>query len=117
MRPGAVTTFFSAFDDFHRMLGFVCYGETPLTDKVYDLYWLAVDSLAHGRGVARELLHSLEGLLKAKGARILLVETSSRLIYEKARIFYTHNGFIEEARVHDFYSTGDDRVIYKKNLL
>ncbi len=115
MRVRTVTTFFSAFED-DKMLGFLCYGETPLTEGVYDLYWVAVDPKIHGKGVGKELLSCLEGLLITKGARVLLVETSSRSIYEKARIFYEHNGFTEEARVHDFYSVGDDKIIYRKVL-
>ena len=116
MRVRTVTTFFSAFEDDKKMLGFLCYGETPLTEGVYDLYWVAVDPRIHGKGVGKELIYCLECLLMAKGARVLLVETSSRSIYEKARVFYEHNGFTEEARVHDFYSIGDDKIIYRKVL-
>lgn len=88
----------------------------PLTDRVYDLYWIAVDPAVHGRGVGGRLLDFVEEVLRGKRARFLLVETSSRSIYEKARAFYRGRGFVEEARVHDFYSVGDDRVIYKKLL-
>ena len=34
--------------------GYACYGPTPLTEGVFDLYWIAVHPEAQGRGIGRE---------------------------------------------------------------
>ena len=33
--------------------GYACYGPTPLTQGVYDLYWIVVDPTAQGKGFGR----------------------------------------------------------------
>jgi len=102
--------------DDGRVLGYVCYGSTPLTNGTYDLYWIAVDPEIHGGGVGRSLVTAATDAIAAAGGRLLLIETSSRTDYSKTREFYERLGFVAEARVRDFYSPGDDRVIYSKRL-
>src|SRR4030042_5628073 len=36
--------------------GYACYGPTPLTQGVYDLYWIVTDPVAQGKGFGRRLL-------------------------------------------------------------
>ena len=36
--------------------GYVCYGPTPMTDGVFDLYWIAVDPRQQGLGFGQLLL-------------------------------------------------------------
>ena len=47
---------------------------------------------------------------------MLIVETSSTAQYIGARRFYQARGFIEEARIRDFYGPGDDKVVFWKAL-
>ena len=49
-------------------------------------------------------------------ARTLIVETSSLDDYDQARTFYNRRGFVEEARIRDFYGPGDDKVVFWKSL-
>ena len=107
--------FVGAFDG-DVLLGFACFGPTPSTDGTYDLYWLAVDPAAQGRGAGRAIADWVVMELGSRGARLLLAETSSRIEYESARAFYARNGYAEVARVRDFYAPDDDRILLTTRL-
>jgi ribosomal protein S18 acetylase RimI-like enzyme len=107
--------FVGAFQD-DRLVGYACFGPTPATDGTYDLYWLAVDPSAQGRGIGRALVRDVEGKLIGRGGRLLVVETSSRADYANTRQFYARSGYIEAARVRDFYAPADDRILLTTRL-
>ena len=107
--------FVGAFDA-DRLIGYSCVGPTPATDGTFDLYWLAVDPAAQGKGVGRALVREVERDLRSRGARLLLVETSSRPDYENTRAFYARCGYIEAARIKDFYAPADDRIMLTTRL-
>lgn len=109
--------FLGAFDDDHQLLGYACYGPTPCTAGTHDLYWLAVHPAAQGRGAGRALVRQVERLLAERGARLLVVETSSRASYVHTREFYARCGYTEAARVRDFYAPADDRIILSTRLM
>ncbi len=96
--------------------GFVCYGPTPCTIGTYDLYWIVVDNHYRGNGTGKILMQQTEKELIALKARKLYIETSSTEKYLPTRKFYENCGYNEEARLKDFYSHGDDKVIYSKVL-
>jgi ribosomal protein S18 acetylase RimI-like enzyme len=109
--------FLGAFEEgSDRLAGYVCFGATPATDGTYDLYWLAVDPAAQGRGVGTALVRAVEEKLADRGARLLVVETSSRPDYEGTRRFYARSGYSEAARVRDFYAPADDRIVLTTRL-
>lgn len=115
--PEADYEFLGAFDEKgDRLMGYVCFGATPATDGTYDLYWLAVDPAAQGRGVGTALVRAVEEKLADRGARLLVVETSSRPDYEGTRRFYARSGYMEAARVRDFYAPADDRIVLTTRL-
>ncbi|MBI5970332.1 MAG: GNAT family N-acetyltransferase [Deltaproteobacteria bacterium] len=99
-----------------EVAGYVCYGNTPLTDGVYDLYWIVVAPSQRGKGVGRRLLEHTEAVLKKEGARMIVAETSGMPQYEAARVFYFKNGYREEARINGFYKQGDDLIVYVKRF-
>lgn len=107
---------YSFVDETQTVTGYVCIGPTPSTEGTFDLYWIAVDPSEHGRGVGSSLLRFVEDHLRAKGGRLLIAETSSTSKYEKTRAFYERKGFIQEARIKEYYRPGDDLIIYGKNL-
>lgn len=94
--------------------GFVCYGATPLTEGAMDMYWLAVHADNQKQGLGKALLNWLEKTAAERKTRLLLIETSSSAPYAATRRFYEHMGYVETARVRDFYRPGDDRIIYCK---
>ncbi len=105
-----------AFDEGAALAGYACFGPTPATEGSFDLYWLAVHPAAQGRGCGRALVRWVEQELGRRGARLLVVETSSRADYAPTREFYSRRGYEEAARVRDFYAPADDRLILTTRL-
>ena len=105
-----------AFTPGGTLLGYVCYGPTPCTIGTYDLYWIAVLPNAQKLGVGTNLLQEVERRLAKEDARLVMIETSSQPLYEPTRQFYMRRGYAEVARVPDFYSDGDDRLIFAKRI-
>jgi D-alanine-D-alanine ligase len=103
-------------DDDGRAVGYVCFGPHALTQGTYDLYWIAVDPIAQGRGVGHALLARAESEVQACGGRLLLIETSDTPVYTPARRLYEASGYRREATVHDFYAYGDSLLIFAKDL-
>ena len=108
--------FLGLFDADESLVAFSCHGPTPGTDRTYDLYWIAVDPALQGAGGGSALLADVERTLAGDGARMLVVETSSRPEYVGTRAFYARRGYAEAARVRAFYAADDDRVIFTKRL-
>lgn len=98
-----------------KLLGWICWGETPCTERTWDLYWLAVDPASHGKGVGRALVEEMERRLHGV-ARLISVDTSGRQDYGPTRAFYAACGYQAVAIVPDFYAAGDDQVIFTKQL-
>jgi D-alanine-D-alanine ligase len=103
-------------DQGGRTVGYTCYGPIALTAASFDLYWIAVDKAMHGRSIGRLLLERTEELVRAAGGRQLYIETSNRQQYAPTRGFYLRCGYPQVALLKDFYATGDDKVIYARDL-
>ncbi len=103
-------------DDDGGPVGVAYYAPERMTDGTWNLYMIAVrpDRQRQGRGAV--LVRHVEAALAARGARILLVETSGLASFERTRAFYRNCGYDEEARIRDFYKAGDDKVIFRKAL-
>jgi ribosomal protein S18 acetylase RimI-like enzyme len=96
--------------------GYVCYGPTPLTDGVFDLYWIAVDPRQQGQGIGQLLLRFVENEVRRQRGRMLLIETSSKESYAPTIRFYERSGYEEISRIKDFYRITHDKVVYCKKL-
>ena len=96
--------------------GYVCYGLTPLTDGVYDLYWIVVDPASQGKGFGHRLLDFVEKDAVRRGGRMLLIETSSQQTYDATIRFYQRSGYELAARIKNFYRVGDDKLVFSKEL-
>ncbi len=103
-------------DDQDQAIGYICYGPVPMTEGTFDLYWIAVDPDFQAKGAGSKLLSFLEGVLKTKGGRLILADTSTVPHYDKTQRFYVKNGFKEVARIPDYYRPGNDRVTFCKKL-
>ncbi|MGH7605943.1 MAG: GNAT family N-acetyltransferase [Gemmatimonadales bacterium] len=108
-------TFAGAFEGEH-LVGYACWGPTPGTAGTHDLYWIVVDRERQGRGIGTLLLRDVEARLAAHGARLVVVETSSRADYAPTRGFYESRGYTRAATIPGYYAPGDDLVIYTKDL-
>ena len=89
-------------EDFGLVHGYVTFGPTPLTEGVYDLYWIAVDPKQQGRGLGQILLRFVENEVKVRNGRMLLIETSSKGSYASTMRFYERAGYAEISRIKDF---------------
>jgi ribosomal protein S18 acetylase RimI-like enzyme len=87
-----------------------------VTEGTWNVLAIAVHPRVQGRGHGTALMRHVEEALRARGERILLVETSGLPSFERARAFYRGLGFDEEARIRGFYAAGDDKVIFRKAL-
>jgi ribosomal protein S18 acetylase RimI-like enzyme len=96
--------------------GYVCYGPTPLTQGVYDLYWIVTDPAVQGKGFGRRLIEYVEGDIVKRGGRMLLIETSSQETYAPTIRFYQRARYTLVARIKNFYRIGDDKLVFSKEL-
>lgn len=100
-----------------ELAGFVCYGEIPLTEGRYDIYWIAVSKDIQNRGIGKVLLKDAEKRIMSRKGKFLFIETSSRPDYADTHIFYERCGYQCAARIPDFYRDDDDKMIFVKKLL
>ncbi len=103
-------------DETGHVQGYGCYGQTPLTESTYDFYWMAINPAAQGKGYGRALLRFVEEDVRARGGRLLILETSSQESYRRTTNFYEKSGYQLTARIRDFYKLNDDKLIYVKYL-
>ena len=96
--------------------GYGCFGPAPMTDGVWDLYWIVVDPARRSGGLGTALLGACESEAAASGARMMLIETASKPDYAGTRRFYERAGYVEAGRIADYYRAGDDKVTYRKTL-
>ena len=101
------------------IIGAAQFAPEPFADRMWNLYFLAVDPSAHGRGIGTALMGHVEAELGSRGegvARTLIVETSSTDEYAGARSFYAGLGYGEEATIREFYGPEDHKVVFWKQL-
>jgi len=99
-----------------RLVGYACYGLIEGTQGSFDLYWIVVAPEEQGRGLGTHVYARAEAAMRKAGAKHIYVDTSSSDRYAATRGFYQRMGFVEEARLPDFYGPGDGKVIYAKEL-
>ena len=87
-----------------------------MTSGTWNLLAIGVMPDRQGQGVGAHLLRHLEAQLAEGGHRVLLVETIDALEFVRTRTFYLGNGFVEEARIREFYEAGADKLIFWKAL-
>src|SRR6266550_5124129 len=99
-----------------EVLGYACFGPTPLTESTYDVYWIAVDKSKHRGGVGKRLLKFAEDEITRRGGKVLLVETSSQETYGGTIQFYEKTGYELVGKIKEYYKPGDDKLIFMKKL-
>ena len=107
-------------DPSGEVLAAAYYAPEPFSDRMWNRYFIAVDPQSQGQGLGGALMASIEAELRQKGeseARVLIVETSSTQQYARTREFYGKIGYVEEARVRDFYGPDDHKVMLWKSLV
>ena len=105
------------YEENNTIFGYHCTGKRSLTDGVYDLYWIVVDHEIRNKGVGKSLLQHAENFVNEKKGRLILAETSSRDEYENTRNFYLRNNYSVVSQIKDFYSVGDNLIVFGKYLI
>ena len=103
-------------EDASEILGYVCFGPTPLTKSTYDMYWIAVDKSKHRGGVGKKLMKFAEEETIRRGGGMLLIETSSQETYGGTIQFYERTGYDLVGKIPEYYKPGDDKLIFAKRL-
>jgi ribosomal protein S18 acetylase RimI-like enzyme len=96
--------------------GYVTYGETPLTEGTWDIYWIAVSPSHQGEGIGKALMKAAEKEIIRKKGRMVMAETSSKPDYDNTHRFYRSQGYTLAARIPDYYAPGDDIMFFQKLL-
>jgi ribosomal protein S18 acetylase RimI-like enzyme len=97
-----------------RLVGFACYGPTPLAQGAYDLYWICADPDWKVRGIGRRLFSAMETEIRRQNGRLLMIWTSGAKEYLPAMKFYERMGCELSARIRDYYRPGEDMVVFVK---
>ena len=99
-----------------KTVSYSCYGPIAGTDAGFDLYWIVTHNDYRGLGIGKKLLDETHRKVRNLGGRYIIAETSSIDKYKPTREFYEKNNYDKDAVIRDFYTTGDDKVIYVKRL-
>lgn len=102
--------------DSLSVLGYICFGPTPMTSGTWDIYWIAVARETRGKGLGKKLLSFAEEKIKEAQGRLIMIETSSKPDYEPTRRFYRSLGYEVIANIPDFYAPGDSKILFWKKL-
>jgi ribosomal protein S18 acetylase RimI-like enzyme len=87
-----------------------------LTRGTFNLYAIGVKADLQGKGIGEQIMKYIEHQLQQKGGRVLIVETSGTEDFQLTRRFYEKLNYNKEAVIRDFWSEGDDKVIFWKKL-
>lgn len=98
------------------VVGFAYCEPERMTVGTWNLLAIGVMPAHQSRGVGSGLVQHLEEHLRQANHRILLVETLGTDDYAQTRSFYVSKGFVEEARIREFYDAGGDKVVFWKHL-
>lgn len=98
------------------LVGVAYYQPVTATDRAWELLMIGVHRERHRTGLGTALLDYAENDLRERGQRLLVVQTSATAAFDRARAFYLARGYDEEARVRDYFTDGDDMVLFRKAL-
>lgn len=99
-----------------KVLGWICFGETPCTVGTYDIYWIAVSPDVQKGGIGTQMLRFAEQAIASAKGRLAVIETSGAEMYVPTQQFYYKNGYELAACVENFYNVADDKLIFIKTL-
>jgi ribosomal protein S18 acetylase RimI-like enzyme len=86
-------------DDGRGLASVVYYRPEEAAERAFDLTMIAV-----------------RPDLQSRGQRLLIVRTSGTSQYDGTRAFYRRLGYVEHTRVPDYWTDGDDLVLFSRRL-
>ncbi len=103
-------------EDGRGLASVVFYRPEEAADRAFDLTMIAVRPDLQGAGRGAALVRHAEQDLRGRGQRLLLIRTSGSPQYDRTRAFYRALGYVEHAPVADYWSDGDDLVLFTTRL-
>ncbi|MEL7279879.1 MAG: GNAT family N-acetyltransferase [Pseudomonadota bacterium] len=113
---GETTEFWRTARMEDLVVGFCYTMPEMLAEGAWNIAAIAVAQGKQGRGIGKALLGAVEHELRARGQRLVIVDTSSTEDFAETRAFYLNAGYEEEARIRDFWADDDDKVVFRKVL-
>ena len=107
---------FYVYETDSKIVGYYCIGMRALTDGVFDIYWIVVDSTLQNKGIGKQLLEHAENFAKGNNGRWILAETSSKENYIATRNFYFRNNYSMVSQIKDFYTLNDNLIVFGKYI-
>lgn len=98
------------------LVAYAYYAPDIMTDRTWYLYWIAVTNDLRGQGIGSRLMTYIEDDVRTREGRLMFIETSSMPHSELTRRFYLKHGYEVNGILRDFYSDGDDMVVFRKRL-
>lgn len=98
------------------VLGYVCYGKVACTISTFEIYWICVDKQQQNRGIGKMLIEEIVRIIKKLGGKKLVLQTAGRDEYLPTQKFYASSGFQMEAQIKNYYTVGDDCLIFTMDL-
>jgi GNAT superfamily N-acetyltransferase len=85
-------------------------------NDIWWLGWFYVHPDHRRKGVGEALLARSLEWAREQGGRKMYIDVSALSAYEDARRFYAQHGFVEEARLIDYYNPGEDCIFMARRL-
>lgn len=105
------------WEEAGRLLGYVYHAPEEMADRTWCLWWIAVAPDQQGRGLGGKLLAFVEDDIRARGGRLLAIETADTPRYAATREFYLKRGYTVVAHIPDFYADNDGMVVFLKRFV
>jgi ribosomal protein S18 acetylase RimI-like enzyme len=99
-----------------RPIGFAYFAPVSMTDRTWELWWIAVSKLIQAKGVGATLLAYVEEAIRKEDGRLIVLDTSSLPSYDLTRRFYLKQGYDVIATIKDYYGDGHDKVMFGKRV-
>lgn len=103
-------------EENQEILGWIYFSPSYKSDRAWDLWWIGVRPNSQSKGVGGKLLSFAEEQVKKANGKILIIETSHTAPLDVARNFYLKRGYTRCGYIPDFYSDGDDKIIFTKKI-
>jgi ribosomal protein S18 acetylase RimI-like enzyme len=99
-----------------EIVGLTLFGEVAGSVGTGRVHLIAVTASARLHGVAIQLCDAALAELAARGARLAIAEVPDDPVVASGRALLTRCGFLEEARVADYYRDGVAMVVLRREL-
>ncbi|HEX8911821.1 MAG TPA: GNAT family N-acetyltransferase [Humisphaera sp.] len=105
-----------AYEHGGTLVGIAYFAPRAFTDRVWELLMIAVDAPRHRQGIGSKLLSAVEEAVRTLNGRLVLIETSDKSSFTRARSFYRKHGYTEVARIPDYFADGDGKASFVKRV-